>query len=77
MLLCNSIHFRLKTLFGTSGTDMPLAKNYTLTNSAAIFATTKILIIFVGVYPKTHTLPLTALTDDSFVVFFLSKPSRL
>ena len=54
---------------------MAMAKNYTLTNSAPIFAM-KTMIIFMGVYPKTHTLPLTALTYSSFLIFFLSKPSK-
>jgi len=52
MLLCNSIHFRLKTLFGTSRTDA--LKLHPITNTAPIFAM-KTMIIFMGVYPTTHT----------------------
>ena len=60
MLLFNSIHFRLETLFREHQGLMPMAKNCTLTNSAPIFAMTT-MIIFMGVYPKTHTLLLAAL----------------
>ena len=68
MLLFNSINFSLETVFREHAGLMPLAKNCTLTNSAPIFAM-KTMIIFMGL--------LTALTDSSFVVFFLSKPSGL
>ena len=40
MLLFNSIHFRLETLFREHQGLMPMAKNCTLTNSAPIFAMT-------------------------------------
>ena len=66
----------LKPFLGNIQDWCPVAKNCTLTNSAPIFAM-KTMIIFMGVYPKTHTLLITALTDSSFVVFFLLKPSGL
>ena len=64
MLLCNSIHFTLKTLFWNTKDWCP--KTTPLTNSAPFFAM-KTMIIFMGVYPTTHTLPLTALTDSPFL----------
>ena len=70
MLLFNSIHFRLETLFREHQGLMPMAKNCTLTNSAPIFAMTT-MIIFMGVYPKTHTLLLAAVEYWFFFCCFL------
>ena len=59
-----------ETLFRKHQGLMPMAKNCTLTNSAPIFAMTT-MIIFMGVYPKTHTLLLAALEYWFFFCCFL------